>query len=276
MEHRAHHGHSDVDWASAAESLDLDGEVLGSTLRDVTASLGVLAPSARRILDLGCGTGTGTFALAATFPAAHILAVDGSAALLAHLQSRADGLGIDQRVTTLQADLDQMWPEIGPIDVTWAGMSLHHFADPDRVLVDVRRSTRPGGVVAVFEMDGPLRFLPDGGLGDVESRCYAVSEQQHAAAMPHRGADWAPRLERAGFVDVQVHRIVIDLRAPLHPLTGRYAQRSLQGLRAAVAGRVPADDLAVLDSLLAGDALLHREDLNIRGARTLWTGRRAG
>ena len=259
-----------------AEYLDLDADVLGSVLREATARVGELAPTASHILDLGCGTGTGTFALASTFPSAAILAVDGSGELLAHLRAKAVRRGIDGRVTTLQANLDGAWPAMDPIDVIWAGMSMHHLTDPDRVLADAFRSTAPGGVFAAYEVDGPLRFLPDGELSEIESRCYAVSEQRHSAEMPHRGADWAPILQRAGFTDVQVHPIVIDLQAPLHPSAGRYAQRTLLGLRAAVDGHVPASGLATLDAALAGDGLLHRGDLHLRGSRTLWTGRKAG
>lgn len=49
-------------------------------------------------------------------------------------------------------------------------------------------------------------------------------------------------------------------------------------MRAALADRLDADDLATLDTLLDSDgplSLVQREDLSVHGARTIWIARRA-
>ena len=169
--------------------LDLDAEVLQSHLSDVTAWLqGQAAACSPPILDLGSGTGTGTFALLQRFEDADVMAVDMSAYLLDRLRGKARILGVDGRVRTVQADLDTVWPDIGPVDLVWASSSLHHLADPDRVLTQVFGALRPGGLLAVLEMDSFPRFLPDDpGVGQpgLEARCHAALAEQRAAELPH-------------------------------------------------------------------------------------------
>ncbi len=277
-----HGPQTEHDWAAMADLLDLDAEILPAYLPEVTAWLRRLADGAprRRVLDLGAGTGTATIALAQRFGAAEVIAVDGSEQLLSRVRAKALDLGLAARVRTVAADLDGPWPELPPVDVVWASMSLHHLADPDRVLKDVFATLRPGGLVAVAEMAAPLRFLPDDlGLGrpGLESRCQAALAGERADSLPHLGADWGVRLERAGFALVARREFVLDPRRPYPSSTGRYAQGFFRRTRAALEDRLDADDLATVDALTADDgpaSLLRRGDLLVRGTRTGWVARR--
>jgi SAM-dependent methyltransferase len=282
------HGHHHQDHAAAetdadmAELLDLDAEVTHSHLAEVTAWVRQLAadPPPGRILDLGSGTGTGAFALLERFGQAEVIALDVSAEMLQRLIGQARALGLADRIRAVQADLDTAWPAIDAVDLAWASRSLHHLADPDRVLAEVFATLRPGGLLVVAEIDSFPRFLPDDlGLGrpGLEARCHAVLAERQAAELPHLGSDWGPRLSRAGFTVEAERPFVIDLSAPLPAASGRYAQASLRRIRSAVDGRMSADDLAVLDTLIDSDGpdgVLHRGDLTVRNARTLWAARR--
>lgn len=64
----------DLQTQTPAEILDLDAAVLADHTADITAWL-PLPVDPQRIVDLGCGTGTGTFALLDRFPGAHVTAV---------------------------------------------------------------------------------------------------------------------------------------------------------------------------------------------------------
>jgi SAM-dependent methyltransferase len=289
-QHDAHHHHgrdaggpgAAADGEAFAELLDLDGEVLHSYLSDLTGWARQLAGdrAVRRIVDLGAGTGTGTVALARRFGEAEVIAVDGSAELLSRIRAKALDLGLDGRVTVVRADLDTGWPAVGAVDLAWASMSLHHLADPDQVLRDVVAALRPGGLLAVAELDAQLRFLPDDvrlGRPGLEARCHAALDGPRSQALPHLGSDWGPRLAGAGFDVVGRRTFTIDLAPPLPAAAGRYAWASLGRARTALEGQLAADDLAALDALLATsgpDSLLHRRDLVIRGTRTAWAGRR--
>src|SRR5712664_1993389 len=101
--HAHHHDHhqagAGADEAALVELLDLDAEVLHAYLSDVIDWIGGLAAGQRRrrILD--------------------------------RLRSKAHELGVAGRVHAIQADLDEGWPDTGPVDLVWASNSMHHMAD---------------------------------------------------------------------------------------------------------------------------------------------------
>jgi SAM-dependent methyltransferase len=276
--HRHGHGHrSDVD--GQAEILELDAEVLAEHTASVTAWLPLTA-SPRQIVDLGCGTGAGTFALLARFPDAHVTAVDSSAELLHRLQEKAHDHAVADRVRTVQADLDSTWPELGEPDLVWASASLHHMADPDRVLRQVRDTLGPGGLFAVVELAGFPRFLPDDApeaRPGLEKRCHAASERRIAEHLPHRGADWGAKLTTAGFTVEGERTLTVDIPPSRSGAVGRYAVSGLRRMREAVADVLTTEDLAALDQLLdtsSPHSILRRDDLAVRTERTVWAARR--
>jgi len=293
----AHHGHADHDGHShddlaseveGADLLDLDGDVLrgywDAALDRVTAALASSpadeqgAPA--RVVDLGAGTGTGTIGLARRLPHAEVFAVDVSELALARVDAKARAAGVGDRVRTVVADLDAGWPDLDPIDLTWASMSLHHLADPNRTLSDLRRITRDGGLVAVAEFDEPLRFLPDDpGLGrpGFEGRALGVLSAVHAEVLPTIGASWGEVLGEAGWTVVDEHDVVIDERSPDHPHAGRYARAWFDRLAHGLTDRLDAEDHRTLTALLDDDGphgLLHRTDLHLHGIRTVTIARR--
>ena len=257
------------------EILDLDADILAEHLADIVAALPV-GTNPERIVDLGAGTGAGTFALLREFPDARVAAVDASQEHLHRLRDKAHAAGLTDRVWTIEADLNTTWPDLGTPDLVWASASLHHLADPDRTLRRVRAALAPGGVLAVVELAGFPRFLPDGDLADLEERAHAAGERRHAQHLPHRGADWGPKLAAAGFTALREHTITVHMEQS--DAVSRYAWTSLSRLRGAVTGILPADDLAALDRLLDPDdprGIGNRDDLVLRTERTVWIARPA-
>ena len=296
-EHQQHghehgHGHSDEhshghshggegggDEASMAEVLELDAEVLRGYLSDVTGWVeGHAGPGmSGRILDLGCGTGSGTFALLRQNADAEVLAVDGSAFMLERLREKARGLGVEKRVHTVQANLDEAWPDFGLVDVVWTSAFMHHLADPDAALRGLFDALRPGGLLVVIEMDGFPRFLPTS-LGDgLEERCLAAVAEINTRQMPHWADDWAARLTDAGFLVEEARTFSVEIGAPVPEAAVRYAQASLGRLRPRLADVLSSEDLATLDTLLDPDrpeSLARRDDLSVRARRFAWAARR--
>jgi SAM-dependent methyltransferase len=281
-DHHQHDAAAEADSSAMAELLDLDAEVLSAILAELTGLISGLAAGqpVRRILDLGSGTGTGVFALLRRFEDAHAIAVDASAPFLRRLEARARDLGVADRVAAVEADLDLAWPSTGAVDLVWASASLHHFADPARILAAVFGALRPGGLLTVLELSSFPRFLPgDLGIGrpGLEDRCYAALAEAHAAEVPNLGSDWGPLLLQAGFTIETRRALRVDLSPPLPPSAGRYAQLTLQRIRSRLDGRLSAEDLATLDTIIDGsgpDGVLRRGDLTVRAERTAWLARR--
>jgi ubiquinone/menaquinone biosynthesis C-methylase UbiE len=267
MSHAHAHDHAPSHGGALADLLDLDATVLHASWADVTAwvrRLGDGIPH-RRLLDLGAGTGNGTVALAQRFLGAEVVALDVSEEMLGRVRRRALDLGLADRVRTVRADLDAGLPDLDPVDLVWASMSLHEVADPDRVLADVHAALHPGGLLALVEIDGPVRFLPDDGL------------EARLTSFPHHGQDWARLLEKAGYEPVEGRTFDIELAPPHPPAVGRYAHAWFSHLRSSLAGTLDPRDAARLDALVdphGPGSVLHRDDLVVRGRRTGWVVRR--
>jgi SAM-dependent methyltransferase len=257
-----------------AEILDLDADVLHEYHREVMTWVVSLLPRRPRIIDLGAGTGTAALALARQVPDADVVAVDVSESMLEHLGRQARLLGVDGRVRTVQADLDQPWPALGPADLVWAAASLHHMADPGHALAQAFATLRPGGLLAVTELGSFPRFLPDPAGAALEERCHAALAQARTEAGMHMDEDWGARLAEAGFTIEAERHVDIALRPPLPAAAGRYALVSLQRARHGLDGRLGASDLAALDAVLA--ELPDRDDLTVRTGRAVWLARRPG
>ena len=277
----SHHHRSDDDAALAA-MLDLDAQVFSAHLTELTAWIATAMSDAppTRILDLGAGSGSGTFALLERFADAEVTAVDVSTPMRERLTANAARRGLAGRVHPVLADLDDPAVDLPTADLVWASASLHHLADPARTLASVFDALRPGGVLFAVEIDAFPRFLPDDigfGRAGLESRIDAVVSAQRAADMPTLGSDWAARLAAAGFELEEERRFDIDLPASSVADLGRYAEATLRRMRAGLDRELDQQDLDALDRLLDGagpDAIVARPDLRVMTSRTAWLVRR--
>ncbi|MEU9096760.1 class I SAM-dependent methyltransferase [Streptomyces sp. NPDC048361] len=261
-----------------ADLLELDAEVLAPYLAELTGWLAELSDAApARILDLGSGPGTGSLVLAHRFPRAVVTAADISPQMLHRLQAQAALRGVTDRVRTLQANLDETWPQRdgeGPYDLMWAAAFLHHAAVPHRILTQAFERLRTGGLVAVTEMDFFPRFLPE----DVGIGRSGLEARLHAATDTRPPSEWTDELIDAGFA-VEARRpfeIALD-RTQAGPALNRYAHVCLAKLRSHAATVLDTNDLATLDTLLdetQPHSIARRDDLCVRTVRTTWIGRR--
>ncbi|MEO3977842.1 class I SAM-dependent methyltransferase [Streptomyces sp. CAU 1734] len=104
----------------------------------------------RRIIDLGCGTGDGTFGLAETFPGAEVIGVDLAAPFLkwAHLKAAERGLPI----RFLQKDAADTGFESASFQLVTSTMIFHEMP-ADHISAIIGESFRllePGGRFAIY------------------------------------------------------------------------------------------------------------------------------
>ncbi|MFD9736613.1 class I SAM-dependent methyltransferase [Umezawaea sp. NPDC059074] len=279
MTHAPHHHNHDPHTHGQADLLDMDAEVLSDHLASIAAWLPV-NKDVRHVVDLGSGTGAGTFALLAHFPQAEVTAVDASEPHLTRLRYKAASQGLTNRVHTIHTDLDADWPTLGSPDLIWASGYLHHAATPDQTLRKIHNLLPPGGLFALVEMAGFPRFLPPDAPEDrpgLEERCHAARSHQDATHVPHRGADWTPMLTAAGFTVENKLVVPLTITAKDNPAVAHYALTGLKRLSANVSDSLDTADQQSLARLLdtkAPTSLLNRPDLALRTERTIWAARR--
>lgn len=256
-----------------ADLLTLDAG-LAAPLHDEILSLTAdLAGPAREVVDFGSGSGTGTVALARRFDTAKVYAADKSTDLLERAREYADRAGVGARVSTLTVGDDGLPGALdGPVDLIWASLVLHEIHNADDALAQFFASLRPGGLLAVVEMDIPPTYLPDPGL----ERRLQQAVTKHHGGHPHQ-PQWTEHLERAGFTVERVHHGELD--APPADLDAARRSAEIFVGRLAPKGRplLDAADQAQLDRVLAGagpESLSERTDLVYRSARTAWFARR--
>jgi ubiquinone/menaquinone biosynthesis C-methylase UbiE len=125
-------------------------------VRTAAHSAAYLLPHLRagqRVLDVGCGPGTITLDLAeAVGPSGRVLGVENVPEPLAQARSNAAARG-DHRTRFELADVMALPYAAGSFDVVHAHQVLQHLTDPVGALREMARVTRPGGLVAVRDVD---------------------------------------------------------------------------------------------------------------------------
>jgi ubiquinone/menaquinone biosynthesis C-methylase UbiE len=103
-----------------------------------------------KIADIGCGTGAPTIHLA-QHTQAEIIGVDLFPEFLSKLEKKASELGLQNRVSTLKASMDNLPFEAGQFDIIWSEGAIYNMGFKAGVR-DWRRFIKPGGYLCVSEV----------------------------------------------------------------------------------------------------------------------------
>jgi len=111
-----------------------------------------------KILDVGCGPGTITAGLADRVPDGHVTGIELAAEIVAQAREvTADRTNLD--FTT--GDVYALGYPDDTFDVVHAHQVLQHLGDPVKALLEMRRVTKPGGLVAARDGDfGGMIWYP--------------------------------------------------------------------------------------------------------------------
>lgn len=103
------------------------------------------------VVDAGCGSGRVTAELAKRLPRGRLIAVDGSAAMIAKARERLGG-----EPDYILADLSELELE-QPADLIFSTATFHWILDHDRLFTRLRTALRPGGrLIAQCGGDGNI------------------------------------------------------------------------------------------------------------------------
>jgi trans-aconitate 2-methyltransferase len=146
-----------------------------------------------RVLDAGCGTGRVTALLLERVPDGHVVAVDGSQAMVDETRRR-----FGDRVEAFAVDLLDLELD-GPVDAILSTATFHWIEDHDRLFARLHAALKPGG-----------RLVAQcGGAGNVANVTEAIARVHHPALEGWPGPwnfagarETAERLRAAGFSDV--------------------------------------------------------------------------
>jgi ubiquinone/menaquinone biosynthesis C-methylase UbiE len=181
------------------------------------------------VLDAGCGSGTFLPLLAERVgPQGRLSAVDLAPenAALARRRARRElpGDGSAPPVDVRTGDvLDLPYPD-GTFDAVWCANTVQYLDDGElpRALAEFRRVVRPGGVVAVKDLDAALLTLRPGDPFQL------TDFFRHAARVPGyahqllRTRDLHLWLRRAGLTGVRQETLLIEHYAPLTPAAAHF------------------------------------------------------
>lgn len=133
--------------------------------RTVANSAAYLIPHLKpglKILDVGCGPGTITVDLAATYvPQGHVTGMEYVSVPLEKARAHATERSVTN-VDFIVGDAHALPFPDATFDITHAHQVLQHIADPVLALKEMRRVTKPGGLVASRESDfGGFVWFPE-------------------------------------------------------------------------------------------------------------------
>lgn len=157
---------------------------------DLEALVDAVPATEGRILDVGCGTGHTTLAVAAR--AASVVGVDLTEEMLAEGRRLADERGI-QNVTFEHGDAERLDYPDGWFDVVVSRYSAHHFPRPEHALREIARVLSPDGTFLLVDTVAPDAPAQDTFLNAIE----VLRDPSHVR--DHSVAGWLTLFASAGF-----------------------------------------------------------------------------
>lgn len=214
-------------------------------------------PDGTTVLEIGCGTGAQTEALARRSPGARITAIDLSDASLAEAGRRIAAAGLDH-VQLMRADLRATPFSPGAFDHLFICFVLEHLPDPAGALVALRPLLRPGGTITVIEGDhGSVLFHPESAAARAAIACQ-VELQRRAGGDTQIGRRLHPLLAGAGFAAPRVLPRMVYADSSRPGLVDGFTKRTFTAMVEGVRERAMEAGLATAEGFDAGIRALHR------------------
>lgn len=141
---------ADYDRLNHIMSLDVDKSWRRKALKQI------IGPEVRDILDLACGTGDFSVAIAKKMPVgAHVTGVDLSEGMLAVMKEKVAAEGLQEKISIRQGDGEELPFADGSFDRVTIAFGIRNFENREKGLREMLRVLRPGGRVVILELSVP-------------------------------------------------------------------------------------------------------------------------
>lgn len=165
------------------------------TIQLLHETLGSLHPI-EAVCDIACGAGP--VALSFGESASRLVGVDPSPSMLEEFQAAASARGVT--VEAVLGFAEEVPLEDETFDVVTSRLAPHHFSDIHGAVREMARLARPGGHVAVIDLEGH----DDDAIDDFNHRLEVLHDPTHVRS--YRGHEWEALFLKAGLETVAVHR----------------------------------------------------------------------
>jgi CRP-like cAMP-binding protein/SAM-dependent methyltransferase len=105
------------------------------------------------VLDLGSGPGVFSVALTRRYPGCSVVGVEPEPALRQTALALAERQGVVERCRFVEGTAQRIPLDDDSVDFSYARLLFQHLDDPAAALAELRRVTRPGGIVCVMDAD---------------------------------------------------------------------------------------------------------------------------
>ena len=154
------------------------------------------------LLDVGCGPASITADLAERVAPGRVVGLDAAAGALEAARATLRERGLSEQVEVTCGDVMALPFEDASFDVVHAHQVLQHLADPVGALAEMRRVTRPGGIVAVRDaVYSAMTWFPEP-AGMEQWRSVYMATARANGGEPDAGSRLLSWARAAGFADV--------------------------------------------------------------------------
>jgi SAM-dependent methyltransferase len=158
-------------------------------------------------LDVGCGTGMLTGELVRRLGTDAVTASDPSAAFVASVEARFPGVDVRR------APAEQLPFEAGRFDAALAQLVVHFMTDPVAGLNEMRRVTKPGGVVAACVWDHAGGYGPLSAFWRAAHNLDATAPDESSLAGARSG-HLRELMTAAGLRDISESTLAVEVEHP--------------------------------------------------------------
>ncbi|WP_020183918.1 MULTISPECIES: malonyl-ACP O-methyltransferase BioC [unclassified Methylotenera] len=143
----------------AAHTYDAAAVLQKNVREEMLDRLDLVNIKPQAILDAGCGTGHGSFALHKRFPDAHMVSLDLAMGMLQQTYAQQPTLTrwmsqLTGKKNLVCADIEALPLASASVDIVWSNLALQWCNDLDQAFTEIKRVLKPNGLL-MFSTFGP-------------------------------------------------------------------------------------------------------------------------